>query len=494
MSQISLFLFVVFGLVHTACADIGHARDSHSSMLIERYNTNRNVRDMKASVWRGGDTSLWSYRNNTDLAAHLNDLERRCKKFVKIERIGKSVLGENILVIHMSKFTAERPKGQPKVKIVGNLHGDEPTGRVFTVALAEWLCERKDKGDLKASEILDKVDLWLIPTANPDGFTAGKRGNSKGVDLNRDFPDRFTDGASSNWLPRTGKEQKETQVIMDWTLQNSPFVSSLAIHEGALVANYPWDGSKDKSSTYQASPDDATFKHLASKYATNHRKMSLPDNKEFPKGGITNGANWYPIYGSMQDWNYIVASCMELTLEVNNKKWPDVSLLADLFEDNREAMLDFIMRTSFGGFTGIVYGIHNTDRKTGKENIPIHASIRVDDSFMNTTSDSTSGRFHRPLAPGNYNVEVTAHGFKPKLIQISIPEDGSGVFERIYLNKQQQNTNKIVPRVSLDNYSEIQSGIILVVGSGVTLSMLWWIHLSLISRQSARSLMKILKK
>ena len=38
--------------------------------------------------------------------------------------------------------------------------------------------------------------------------------------------------------------------------------------------------------------------------------------QEFPNGGTTNGANWYPIYGSMQDWNYVVGHCLELTLEL----------------------------------------------------------------------------------------------------------------------------------------------------------------------------------
>lgn len=31
----------------------------------------------------------------------------------------------------------------------------------------------------------------------------------------------------------------------------------------------------------------------------------------------------YPIYGGMQDWNYIYAGCFELTLEISDNKWPD---------------------------------------------------------------------------------------------------------------------------------------------------------------------------
>ena len=43
-----------------------------------------------------------------------------------------------------------------------------------------------------------------------------------------------------------------------------------------------------------------SHRYLASLYATSHRKMSKPSNTEFPNGGITNGAAWYPIYGSLQ--------------------------------------------------------------------------------------------------------------------------------------------------------------------------------------------------
>ncbi|KAL9395949.1 hypothetical protein Peur_010202 [Populus x canadensis] len=33
----------------------------------------------------------------------------------------------------------------------------------------------------------------------------------------------------------------------------------------------------------------------------------------------------YPMYGGMQDWNYIHAGCFELTLEISDNKWPNAS-------------------------------------------------------------------------------------------------------------------------------------------------------------------------
>jgi protein MpaA len=35
------------------------------------------------------------------------------------------------------------------------------------------------------------LDLWIVPDLNPDGAAAGRRGNSRGVDLNRNAPWRW---------------------------------------------------------------------------------------------------------------------------------------------------------------------------------------------------------------------------------------------------------------------------------------------------------------
>ncbi|MCH83895.1 carboxypeptidase D-like protein, partial [Trifolium medium] len=108
---------------------------------------------------------------------------------------------------------------------------------------------------------------------------------------------------------------------------------------GALVANYPWDGTRDKRTFYYGCPDDEAFRFMASIYSHSHYNMSL--SKEFIDG-ITNGAAWYPLYGGMQDWNYIHAGCFELTLEISDNKWPTAAELPILWKYNKMSMLNLV--------------------------------------------------------------------------------------------------------------------------------------------------------
>ncbi|KAL9251027.1 Carboxypeptidase SOL1-like protein [Drosera capensis] len=81
--------------------------------------------------------------------------------------------------------------------------------------------------------------------------------------------------------------QPETKAVILWS-RSTRLTASASLHGGALVANYPWDGTEDKRKYYFTCPDDETFRFLASVYSLSHHNMSL--SKEFP-GGITNGAS-----------------------------------------------------------------------------------------------------------------------------------------------------------------------------------------------------------
>ena len=91
---------------------------------------------------------------------------------------------------------------------------------------------------------------------------------------------------------------------MDW-MTHYPFVLSANMHDGDLVANYPYDKSRNTRKMYSATPDDNLFRELALAYSLHHRTMAsrtqtcrFQGAKVFPDG-VTNGADWYIVSGGI---------------------------------------------------------------------------------------------------------------------------------------------------------------------------------------------------
>ena len=110
----------------------------------------------------------------------------------------------------------------------------------------------RDPYSTRAAKILESLDLWLLPTVNPDGFARGTEGKCLGgnyetgrynegkKDLNRDFPtvvDRVQQIMDPSYDIFEGR-QPETKLLMRWIL-GYPFVLSANFHDGAILANYP---------------------------------------------------------------------------------------------------------------------------------------------------------------------------------------------------------------------------------------------------------------
>ena len=64
--------------------------------------------------------------------------------------------------------------------------------------------------------------------------------------------------------------------------------------------------------------------------------------------GVTNGADWYPVEGGMQDFNYLYAGTMEVTVEVSCCKFAHKSRLLPEWENNRESLLEFVEQAHTG--------------------------------------------------------------------------------------------------------------------------------------------------
>lgn len=83
--------------------------------------------------------------------------------------IGTSVQGRPIEAVRVGA------KGGPVVVVIGVIHGNEAAGLAIT---DELVTMKAPKG----------VELWIVPTMNPDGTALDQRGNANLVDLNRNFP------------------------------------------------------------------------------------------------------------------------------------------------------------------------------------------------------------------------------------------------------------------------------------------------------------------
>lgn len=70
--------------------------------------------------------------------------------------------------------------GKPTVLLVGQQHGDEPAPAEALLVLARELAQGR------LEPLLDRINVVLLPRANPDGAAAGKRVTAGGIDMNRD--------------------------------------------------------------------------------------------------------------------------------------------------------------------------------------------------------------------------------------------------------------------------------------------------------------------
>ena len=228
------------------------------------------------------------------------------------------------------------------------------------IALSEYLAHNYGVDD-RVTELLDTVEVHILPTLNPDGFETkalffvdSVRQNIHSVDLNRAFPTWKELGQSREQL-LAGREP-EVSAAMEW-IMDSPWVLSINFHDGAVVANYPWDDKDtrpwEKSALFRApasghnpnyTPDHEEFLSLAENYAAQHATMAsgaIRLCESFPRG-VTNGVDWYVVEGGMQDFNYLYSNTMEITLELSCDKKPAESKLQEEWENNKESLLQFL--------------------------------------------------------------------------------------------------------------------------------------------------------
>lgn len=173
---------------------------------------------------------------------------------VRKRKLGESVDGRPIMAYRLGE------PDQPTVVLISTMHGNESDTRKILLSL-------------KDGRPIVGVDLWVVPTYNPDGLAAGTRKNAHGVDLNRNYPYQWVDLDGNYESGPEPKSEPETRAMISFLKDVKP--------RRILSFHQPLHGVDT----------DTKNKRFARRVAD---KLDLP-TKTFDCGGVCHGTmtSWY---------------------------------------------------------------------------------------------------------------------------------------------------------------------------------------------------------
>ena len=127
-------------------------------------------------------------------------------KYLSERVFGTSVQGRELKAYERGDANGVR------VVVIGSIHGDENAGRKIISALEDL-------------HLPPGIDLWLVPTINPDGVALKQRGNANQVDLNRNFPYNWGTIAQKGeweWSGPSAASEPETRATVSFLTEINP--------------------------------------------------------------------------------------------------------------------------------------------------------------------------------------------------------------------------------------------------------------------------------
>ncbi|MBU2938823.1 T9SS type A sorting domain-containing protein [Lacinutrix sp. C3R15] len=372
-----------------------------------------------------------SYPTYVEYAAQMQDFEDDYPTLVEKFSIGTTGNGDKELLFVKISDNVSTDEQEPKLMLTSSMHGDEIAGYPMMLSLINYILtvysNPAHADHARVKNLVENAEIWINPSANPDGTYNGsstntsvvnaRRGNGNNIDLNRNYPDNVA-GAHDDG----NAYQTETLAFMAMAEANH-FVIAANFHGGTELVNYPFDNAYVSQYTHA---DNDWFENISVEYATNAQTdansgstsgapysyktsyMTDDDDSDVnPSPGVTHGAEWYRVYGGRQDYMNYYHQCREITIELSDTKILPESKLDDYWYYNRDALLDFLTQGTYG-FRGAV--------KDANTNSPIDATITIvghDVYGSNTVTDISHGDFYRPIEAGTYDILIEATCYQP---------------------------------------------------------------------------------
>ena len=397
------------------------------------------------------------YHSTEELYGYLDSLNQieEIDEWFHLDTIGYSTQDDiPILAVRISD-NASVKEDEPGVLFIGQVHAEEILGVEIIVSLINDLLFPDANSYTHMNILKTYLDIWLIPTANPDGlnvihdgldlsYRKNKRdlsidgpfpngifdydpsiGNDiDGVDLNRNFDfnwalgDTFLEPDNSDYASHydyyKGEfpfSENEAIAIRDIALENN-FVFSIVWHSSRsgnlsekVFSSWKWEEVKE-------SPDLNIIKPIADQFSS---LINTEDGTGTYLSVYSGSRN-----GKLHDWFYHQTGCIQYLVECGTANLqPFGDLIEDTIDRTKPAMV-YLMDRAIGYYTdasqltGIVL-----DATT---NQPIEGAIveilEQSGSILKPRITNEFGRYRRILEVGTYNVSFKAKGYENQTLTL----------------------------------------------------------------------------
>jgi hypothetical protein len=157
--------------------------------------------------------------------------------------------GRTIPILFIGDSSEE---GKSNVMLLGAHHGNEPDSAESVLAFASYILEERNEMD---SDILDSVNMIILPVLNPYGLDKGIRTDEDEQDINRDYPFAPSPAASdSDGIPLTTQGAR----VVHEMAKRYPIEIALSFHTGSWGIFTPWGAQGIGNIT----PDHSSFMEL----------------------------------------------------------------------------------------------------------------------------------------------------------------------------------------------------------------------------------------
>ena len=398
----------------------------------------------------------------------LNQIEE-LENWVHLDTIGYSTQEDIPILCLRVSDNADQKEDEPRVLFIGQVHAEEILGIEIVIDMIEDLLFPDASIHTHMSILKQYLDIWFIPTANPEGlnvvheeldlsYRKNKRdlspegpipngifdydpsiGNDiDGVDLNRNFEfnwvfgDTFLEPDNSDYASHydyyKGEEpfsEHEAIAIRDLALDND-FVFSIVWHSSRsgnlsekVFTSWKWEEVKE-------SPDLGIMKSIADHFAGS---IETEDGTSTYLSVYSGSRN-----GKLHDWFYRETGCMQYLVECGTSNLqPDSLLIESTIARTKPAMV-YLMDRAIGYYadaaqiTGIVYDSQTMSPIEGSRVEVLEHSGNV----LKPRLTNEFGRYRRILDVGTYTFAFKADGYLHQ--EVSLVANNSGITEHhIYL-------------------------------------------------------------